>query len=210
MEDYKNAWKAFEKSPGGDYSTVQIEAIITGQTQQTSNSLQQYLKFDLVIKIISLSVLILIVYLFRNTPHLLPLSFSAIVGVLAAWRQGLLIKQSKLMIDFTLPVKDVVTYALQDIKSRLNLSSLLVGLTNPLFILAGSFVYFYNKYGTSYRQDTEDTIVTMTIMAIGFILGYTAFKLQQQSQLNDLETSLEIINNESDESIQLIAKRRRR
>ena len=209
-EDYKNAWKAFEKSPEGDYSNSQIEAIIAGQTQKTKDSLQQYLKFDLLTKVASILVLSGVTYLLRNTPHFVPLSFSAAIGILAAWRQQIIIKQSGFEIDFTLPIIEVVRYTYNEIKQRLNISSLLVGLTNPLFILAGSFVYFYNKYGFSYRQDMEDTLVTIILMSIGFILGYVAFRLQQQSQLVDLETSLEILNNESDDSIHLIAKRRRR
>lgn len=210
LEKYKIAWKSFEQSPVDDYSPSQIEAIVKGQTKQTAYGWQYYLKLDLVIKILSLIVLVTVVYLFRTTQHLWYLGSSTIIGILVAWRQGILLSQSKILTDFTQPIKDVVAQTLNLIKSRLKLSSLLIGLTNPIFILTGSFVYYYFKYGTGYQQDPMDTLVTVIIMTIGFVIGYAAFKLQQQAQLNDLETSLAILSNESDEPLQYIAQRRKR
>ena len=47
-------------------------------------------------------------------------------------------------------------------------------------------------------------------MLIGFVFVYAAFTMQQNSILNDLEISLEILDHESNGALELVAARRKR
>jgi len=208
--DYKDAWQAFEENPDGDYSSAEIESIIGLQSKKTADSLQRYLQFDLLTKIATLIVLLWVIYLFRNSTYLLPLSLSALVGAFVGIRQMLLIIRLKRTIDYSNPVKEVIGDVFKQIKSNLTVAGLLVAITNPLLILTGSFLYYYNKYGPSYSQDEQDLVVTTIILLVGFVFGYATFSVQHNSQLNDLETSLAVLNGESEYTIAVIASRRRR
>ena len=46
-------------------------------------------------------------------------------------------------------------------------------------------------------------------MLIGFVFGYAAFTMQQNSILNDLEISLEVLDHESNGALELVAARRK-
>ena len=209
-EDYKTYWQSFENNPYKDYSMLEIETIITHQSKEASTGLKKHLKFDILLKIAVLIGLAWIVYLFRNTSFFYPLSISAIAGSIASIRQALLIKHLKNMIDYTMPVRVVIAAVFKQARRNLNIAGLLVGFTNPLIILAGSFIYYFNTYGLGFKQTLEDTLVTILLMLIGFVFGYAAFSMQQNSLLNDLEISLEILDNESNDTIELVAGRRKR
>ena len=209
-QDYKTFWQSFENNPYRDYSMLEIETIITHQSKEASTGLKKYLQFDLLLKIAVLIGLAWIVYLFRNTLFFYPLSLSAIAGSIASIRQALLIKHLKNMIDYTMPVRGVIAAVFKQARRNLNIAGVLVGFTNPLIILAGSFIYYFNKYGLGFKQTLEDTLVTILLMLIGFVFGYAAFSVQQNTLLNDLEISLEILDNESNDTIELVAGRRKR
>ena len=188
----------------------EIEGIISHQSKETSAGLNKYLQFDLLIKVVALIGLVWVIYVFRNSSFFFPLSISAFAGGIAAIRQILLIKHLKHKVDYAKPVRDVIAAVFKQSRKNLNLAGLLVGLTNPLIILAGSYIYYFNKYGQGHTQNLEDILVTTLLMLIGFVFGYATFSVQQSSLLNDLEISLEALNNESNDSIELVAKRRRR
>lgn len=209
-EEYKNYWQLFEKNPEGDYSVAEIEAIITEQSKDTSDGLQRYLKFDLLLKLVISFGMSWVVYLCRDSTFLFILIISVLIGGVSAICQILLIRRLEFNIDFSGPVREVIIAVFKQVRRNLNIAGVLVGITNPLFIITGSFIYYFYKYGPGHTQDIEDTLVTIILMLIGFVLGYAAFSVQQNSLLNDLEISIDVLENDNDNSLDLVAKRRKR
>ena len=210
IDDYKNAWTAFAHNPEGDYSSTDIEAIITQQSKHTSVGLRRYLQFDLLTKAASLIVLVWLSFLIDSTGYINILVIAAgIAGILIA-RQVMLIRELKWQVDFSLPVQEVIGAVVQQVRANLSIAGFLVGMTNPLFILAGSLMYYFKKYGPVFMRDPEDIIVSIVLMSIGFVIGYVAFEVQQRAELTDLEQSLYLLNDETEASISLIASRKKR
>ena len=208
--DYNKVWTMFGHNPEGDYSTIEIEAIITRQSRQTSKGLRRYLQLDVFIKIASVIVLLWVSFLLEKSGSFTLLLATAGFGGVLIGRQILLIRQFQLQVDFSLSVQEVVRAVVKQVKSNLSLAGFLVAMTNPLLILAGSFMYFYLKYGPTIFRDTEDMIVTLIFMSIGSIIGYFAFNIQQKAEVIDLEESLNALHNETGVTLSLIVLRKQR
>jgi hypothetical protein len=104
----------------------------------------------------------------------------------------------------------MISAVFRQARRNLNIAGILVGLTNRLIILAGFFLYYFSKYGQHHTQYLKDTIVTVLLMLIGFVLANITFNIPQNSGLYDLEISLDVLEHDNDNSLKLVLKRRRR
>ena len=100
--DYNKVWAMFGQNPEGDYSTTEIEAIITRQSRQTSKGLRQYLQLDMLIKSASVIVLLSVSFLLEKSGYITLLSVTAGFGSVLIGRQLFLIRQLKWQVDFSL------------------------------------------------------------------------------------------------------------
>ena len=207
--DYKSAWKTISENDNIALSNDELDSLLSNQSKESGNQLERYLTFDLILKVTTLIALAITIIFFSSTYHVIPLVVMFLVGTGFSLYECRLLKNPNLY-DFTQPTQVLISTILVNTRRTISKLGLLVSITNPLIIVAGSYLYFYNKYGTGLVQSTEDITVTLVLMFIGFMINYVAFTVQQNSQLNDLEISNHVLITNDNSGLKSIVKRRKR
>lgn len=210
--DIKHIWEKAKSAdmPGKNYSLEDIRRYRRNKSYQTSKSGRWSILFDICLKsVITLELVFLLIFLNDQT------FFKLIIGSIICATLLLILmdfrflkKLSNLMETDSVieSLKQKLHYFITSYKNFILISAL----SSPLFVLAGSFLYYYFKYNEIRLESPIADPVPYLFLVIAFVISFFSQKPVYKRQLKEIKESIEDMDDSLLASIKIEESRKNR
>ena len=191
--DIKNIWQATNQGtpPEKKFTMEDIQKYRMQKSQQTSTSNRLAILFDIGYKSVALMMLISLLIFFDNSAEnkLIIGLLLSITAFLILWEFSFINKVKS--IRETDSVMANLKNKLDYLKSTRQQFMTLSALSNPLFVLAGFFLYHHFKYQAIRFESPIDLLVMLAFLGAAFAISYFAQKPVYKKQIDHLAECIE-------------------
>lgn len=207
--DIRQIWEAVNASTIKQYSIEEIRAYQKKQAGNISRLIKGGIVADIGFKLLNLLALMILFFKISNATNIRgAIGFVLLAGIVSVlWEFRIVVESDKLERSKSIieNLNDKLRFMQSTYKSFLFLGPL----SNAFFILAGSFWYYYLKYGTIHSLDLTDKLVLGGLMLIGYAVGYFAGLPMYKNQVMDLTSCINDLDDQYLASGVMVRQKRR-
>ncbi len=171
IDDLKKVWTKVNRDSGQPvYSVEDIADFRKARSKDFSTWIQNGLILDVVLKGIFITAYFILIYLLRESTAFMLTAFGiVIIGIMLIVFELRYLKNSKQLDRKDISVQGGIKTKLTFLKSYYYRIQFLQGLTNPMFVAAGVFFYYFVTYGEIRIEDLEDVVIIVLLLVISFL-----------------------------------------
>jgi len=170
LDDLKRIWKEGNMIQPPNYSIEEIDQFRKSRSRDFSKWIRSSLAIDFAIKSLIGITFIVLFFLFSDqiVERIVCLALAGLTFLLILIERPHY--QKSIELDRTTEaLQDALEAKLRFLKSYYFKIQFMVGLTNPLLVTAGSFIYYLSKYGKIPKMDFVDILVFAAILIVSFL-----------------------------------------
>lgn len=191
LDDFKKTWKAVSHQTSMDYSMEEIDTFRNARSKDFSSWIRSAIRADLVFKtILGLAFVVLAILLRQQLLASVVSIVLALIVLLLAMTIQPYRRRSILLDQQDDDLQSGLINKLTFLKSFYFRIQFLIGLSNPLIVIAGSLTYYFVKYQQVPPLNLEDILVLAAIVIIAFLFTIPTTAGLYGYHLRNLQNSL--------------------
>ena len=211
--DIRQIWETANKRTTNLYSLEEIKAYQKKQARDISHLIKRGIGVDIGFKIVNLLALVVLFFKVSNAFNTqVAIGFVSLILIVSVLLEfGIVLESDKL--ERSKSIIENLQDELRFMQSAYRPFLFLGPLSNAFFFLAGSFWYYYLKYGAIPSLDFIDILVLGSLLLIGYATGYFANLPFYKTQIKDLKACIHDLDDQylaSNVIIRQTNRRRRR
>ena len=210
--DVKQIWKSAQKDEllNKRYSLEDIHKYRKYKSHQTSKSIRRAIIFDILYKsVVMMELLYLLIFLDYQFPYQIIVGLLMLVAISLVFVEMNFLKKLKLIKE-TDSVIEIIRRKLDYLSNTYNKFIFISAFTNPLFVLAGFFLYFHFKYNEIRLETPSEDPVLYLILLVAFALSFFAQQPVYRMQRKELQESINEIDDVEFASVKIEESKQRR